>query len=253
MTLRSRIAMLMAEFLGTAVLATVAINVSRSQIGIGYFVAIALGATLAFLVLAFGPVSGGHFNPAVTIGLWTLRKINTIQAIAYLAVQMLAGLVAWQLATYFIGDDLRSIAGNTFDWKVLVAEAVGTFVFTFLIAAAVYQTTDNSKAAALIGGGLFMGVIVASLASNGILNPAIALANQSWSKAYIFGPIIGAIVGMNLYLLVFAPAGSLSLRAARAGAGGTGSTVTAVKTSKPAAKTASKTTAKRKTTSRKRK
>ena len=55
MTVRSRIAMLTAEFLGTAVLATVAINVSRSQIGIGYFIPIGVG-------LAFG--------------LWSLRSVQ---------------------------------------------------------------------------------------------------------------------------------------------------------------------------------
>lgn len=200
----------MAEFLGTAVLATVAINVSRSQIGIGYFVAIGVGVALALLVLMFYKVSGSHLNPAVTIGLWTLRKINTLQAIAYLAVQMFGGWVAWQLANYWIGSELQSIAGNTFDWKVLIAEAVGTFVFTFAIAAAVFRDElETSQKAALIGGGLFLGVVAASLASNAVLNPAIALANQSWAKAYTIGPIVGAVVGMNLYVLLFAPASSL--------------------------------------------
>ena len=245
MTVRSRIAMLVAEFLGTAILATVAINISRSQIGIGYFVAIGVGATLALLVLALGPASGGHFNPAVTIGMWTLRKISTIQALAYIAVQMVAGLAAWQLATYFVGGDLPSIAGNEFEWKVLVAEAIGAMVFTFAIAAAVFNKYEGGKAAALIGGGLFMGIIVASLASNGVLNPAIALANQSWSRAYIFGPIIGAIIGMNLYVLLFAPLSSLSLRPAAA------KTATTVAPTKAA--TAKRAPAKRKAAARKKK
>lgn len=209
MTVRSRIAMLAAEFLGTAVLATVAINVSRSQIGIGYFVAIGVGLALVLLVLALGPTSGGHFNPAVTIGLWTLRKINTVQAIAYIAVQMLGGLAAWQLAQYWIGGELRSVAGNEFEMKVLLAEAVGTFVFTFALASAVYQKYEGGKAATLMGGGLFLGIVAASLASNGVLNPAIALGNQSWARAYIFGPIIGSVIAMNLYVLLFAPAGAL--------------------------------------------
>ncbi|MBA2279570.1 aquaporin [Candidatus Saccharibacteria bacterium] len=215
MTVRSKIAMLAAEFLGSAILATVAINISRSQIGIGYFVAIGVGLTYGLLVIALGSTSGGHFNPAVTIGLWTLRKIQTIQAIAYLAVQMLGGLAAWQLANYFLGDDLRSIAGNTFDWKILVAEAVGMAVFAFMVAAAVYQRYEGGKAAALMGGGLVVGIIVASLASNAILNPAVALANQSWSRAYIFGPIIGSVIGMNLYVLLFAPANALLVRSTK--------------------------------------
>lgn len=246
MTVRSRIAMLAAEFLGTAVLATVAINVSRSQIGISYFVAIAVGATLALLVLAVGATSGGHFNPAVTIGLWTLRKIQTIQAIAYLAVQMLGGLAAWQLANYFVGDELRSIAGNAFDWKVLVAEAVGALVFTFAIAAAVYERYEAGRAAVLMGGGLFMGVIVASLASNAILNPAIALANQSWSRAYIFGPIIGSVVGMNLYVLLFAPLNSLvSSSRARVVSTSESKTTTSARGKKTTTSTKRKTTARR--------
>lgn len=253
MTVRSKIAAIAAEFLGTAVLATVAINVSRSQIGIGYFVAIGVGLTLGLLVLALGPVSGGHFNPAVTIGLWTVRKTKTLVAIAYLAAQMLGGLAAWQLANYFVGDQLRSIANNTFDWKILVAEAVGTLVFTFLIASAVFQRYEGGKAAALIGGGLTIGVIVASLASNAVLNPAVALANQSWSWAYAAGPIIGALIGMNLYVLLFAPVSSL-VPARAAATTSTATAAPAVKVTSTRSTAAKKPAArKRTTTTRKRK
>lgn len=205
MTVRSKVAMLAAEFLGTAILATAVINVARSQIGIGYFVAISVAATYGLLIMMFGSVSGGHFNPAVTIGMWTLRKIQTLQALAYLAAQMLGGLAAWRLAEYFVGETLTSIAPKNFEWKVLVAEMVGTLVFTFGIAAAVYHRYENGRLAATLALSLFVGTIVASIASNAALNPAIALANQSWSRAYIFGPIVGSIVGMNLYALLFAP------------------------------------------------
>ncbi len=254
MTVRSKIAMLVAEFLGTSILATVAINVSRSQIGIGYFVAIGVGLAYAFLVLGLGATSGGHFNPAVTIGLWTLRKIQTLQAIAYLAVQMLGGLAAWQLANYYVGDSLRSIAGSAFDWKVLVAEAVGTAVFTFMVASAIYQRFESGKAAVLMGGGLTIGIIVASLASNAALNPAIALANQSWARAYIFGPIIGSVIGMNLYVLLFAPASALVVRSVKTESTKVES-VKVVKTKAVAARPARSTraTAKRKPAARKRK
>ncbi len=250
MTLRSKIAVLAAEFLGTAVLATVVINVSRSQIGIGYFVAIGAGLALGLLVLALGPISGGHFNPAVTIGLWTVRKIKSLTAAGYIVAQMLGGLAAWQLANYFAGAEIRSIANAQFDWRLLVAEAVGALVFTFLVASAVFQKYESGKAAAVIGGGLFAGIIVASLASNAILNPAVALANQSWSWAYAAGPIVGALIGMNLYVLVFAPVSSLLPARVSAVSTTSGAKVitpkaTAVK-KKPVA-------AKKKTTARKRK
>lgn len=209
MTTRSKIAMIVAEFLGTGILATAVINVARSQIGIGYFVAFAAAIVFGVLTLMLGSTSGAHFNPAVTIGMWTIRKIQTLQAIAYLAAQMLGGFTAWKLAEYFTGQKLTNIAGKTFEWKVLVAELIGTFVFTFGIAAALYQKYEGAKLAATVGAALFAGVVVASLASNASLNPAIALGNQTWGRAYIFGPIIGSVVGMNLYALLFAPARSL--------------------------------------------
>lgn len=254
MTVRSRIAMLAAEFLGTAVLATVVINISRSQIGIGYFVAIGVGLALALLVLAFGKTSGAHLNPAVTIGLWTLRKIQTVQAIAYIAMQMLGGLAAWQLANYFVGSEIRSIAGDSFEWKILVAEAVGAFVFTFAIAAATYQDLKSGQKAALIGGGLFLGIVVASIASNAVLNPAIALANQSWARAYIFGPIIGGVIGFNLYVLLFAPASSLVPVRAKASSTVTSTEVVESPVAvKSVSKKVTKAPAKKKTTTRKKK
>jgi glycerol uptake facilitator-like aquaporin len=196
--------MLLAEFVGTAVLTLSVINISRSQIGIGYFVAIGVGATLSLLVLAFAVTSGAHFNPAVTIGQWTIRKIGTIQSILYIAAQFLGAVVAWRLYEYFTGETLRSIAAKSPSWKVFWAEFAGTFIFTMLIAAALYQAQRGLRLAVTIGGGLFLGIIIATVASNGMLNPAVALGAQSWDRAYVLGPIFGSVVAMNIYALVFA-------------------------------------------------
>lgn len=214
MTVRARIAAFVAEFLGTAVLATAAINVARSQIGIGYFVAFSVAITLAVLVLMFGKASGGHFNPAVTLGLWTMRKVSTLHAVVNIVAQMFGGLAAWQMAKYFVGQELTNVAGKSFNWKVLVAELVGTAIFTMGIAAAVSNRFEGGKLAAVIGASLFVGTVVASIASNAVLNPAIALANQSWGRAYIFGPILGSVVGMNMYAYLFAPSREVATAAA---------------------------------------
>lgn len=201
---RKKIAMLVAEILGTAILTSVVLAVSNSPIGLAYFVALAVGITMTLLVLIFGPTSGAHVNPAVTLSFWTVRKINTIQALVYIAAQFMGAALAWRLYTYFIDAPVKNIAGNNFDWRVVVAEVVGTMIFTFGIAAAVYQKYEGGKLAATVGGSLMLGLLVASVASNGILNPAIALGVQSWSKAYVFGPLVGGVVGMNLYALLFA-------------------------------------------------
>lgn len=196
--------MFVAEILGTGILTAVVLSVSRSPIGLAYFVALAAGLTLALLVLIVGPTSGSHVNPAVTLSFWTVRKISTIQAIIYLVAQFMGAVLAWRLYTYFIDGPIKNIAGESFDWRVLVAELVGTMIFTFGIAAAVYQKYEGGKLAATVGGSLMLGLLVASVASNGILNPAVALGVQSWSKAYVFGPLVGGIIGMNLYAVLFA-------------------------------------------------
>lgn len=246
MTVRQRVAMLVAEFMGTAVLATAVINVARSQVGIGYFVAFSAAIALTTLVLTLGSTSGGHFNPAVTLGMWTLRKIQTVQALAYIGMQMLGGFAAWRLAEYFMGTTLSSIAPKAFDWKILTAEMIGTLVFTFGIAAAVYQKYEGAKLASTIGLSLFAGIITASMASGAFLNPALALANQSWDKAYVLGPIIGSVVGMNLYAMLFAPEKSLVKAAASV------SSAKVVKTTRSSAK-AKKPVAKKKSASKKKK
>lgn len=201
---RNKIAALVAEVLGTGILTTVALGVSRSPIGLPYFVSLAVGLTLAMLVLSVGATSGAHVNPAVTLGLWTVRKVDTVKAISYIVAQFVGAALAWKLYVYLINSPVKSIAGGQFDWRVFVAEMVGALVFTFGIAAAVYQKYEGGKLAAAIGGSLALGVLMASVASNGIVNPAVALGMQSWDKAYVFGPLVGGIVGVNLYALLFA-------------------------------------------------
>ena len=94
----------------------------------------------------------------------------------------------------------------SFDMKVFVAEAIGAFVFTFGIAAAVYQGYKGLRLATTIGASLTLGILIASIASNGVLNPAVALGIQSWSFSYVAGPILGAILGMNIYAMLFTDA-----------------------------------------------
>ncbi len=201
---KQKIAMIVAEFMGTFVLtsAVYAVIVERLP---ALFVAGAAGATLGLVVLTVGSVSGAHINPAVTLGFWSIRKIQTAKAAAYISVQFLGAAVAWRLNEYFLGEPLQKLAKSGMDWKVFAAEAIGTFVFTFGIASAVYQGYKGLKMAVTIGSSLALGVLIASLGGNGVLNPAVALGIQSWSAAYITGPLLGSLVGMNVYSLLFAP------------------------------------------------
>lgn len=205
---RKKIAMILAEFLGTAILTAVVLAVSKSNLGYTYFVALAAGLVIAAGTLVFGAASGAHFNPVVTIGLWTARRVKTLPAIAYVAAQLLGGFVAYLLFAYLVDNKFQN-AGE-FNSRVLVAEAVGAFVFSMGWAAAVYNKLESAKAAFVVGASLALGIMVASIASAGYLNPAVALGAKSWVwGTYVLGPILGGIIGFNLYALLFAPANAL--------------------------------------------
>lgn len=226
---KQKIAMLVAEFFGTAFLALTVLAVSTSNIGIGYFVSFAAGLTLILMVLAIGGISGAHINPAVTIGLWTVRQIETSRAILYIAAQLLGGYAAYWLFGYMTGNYFESKTLE-YDTKILVAEALGAAIFTFGIGAAVYQKLTGITKALVIGGSLTAGIIVASVASAAYLNPAIALAGMSWQwGTYVLGPVLGGIIGINVYNLLFAASLSDTKK--------TVATTAATPAKKPAAKT----------------
>lgn len=198
------IAALLAEFLGTGALTVLVLSVQRSTIGVPFFVAAAAGLTVALLTFVFASASGAHFNPAITIGLWTTRRITTIKAILYVAVQLLGAFAAYYLYTYLVNNKLQSIGGD-FSVRIMVAEAVGALILGFAWAAAVYQRFSIGATAAVIGLGLMLGVIAASTASIGLINPALALGVKAWVwGTYVLGPIVGAVIGINLYAYVFA-------------------------------------------------
>lgn len=205
---RKRIAMVMAEFLGTGVLTLTVLAVSKSTIGIPYFVSIAAGLAIAAGTLVFGGVSGAHFNPVITLGLWSIRKVKTAPAIVYVAAQLLGAVAAYYLFTYFINQTWHNV--GKFEGRILVAEAAGAFIFSLGWAAAVFHRLETSKAAAVVGISLVLGVLVSSAGAGGIINPAVALGVRSWVwGTYVLGPVLGSIIGFNLYSLLFAPTAEL--------------------------------------------
>jgi glycerol uptake facilitator-like aquaporin len=199
---RHKVAVVVAEFVGTFVLST-AMLAMLVRTNFEFFSAVAAAVVYGGLYLVFGSVSGSHLNPAVTVAQWTLKKISSVHALIYIVVQLVAGFAAWRLAQYFLAQTLSKTATGGVDWRVLIAEGVGAVVFGMAVAAVIYKELEASKKAVILGVGLFGGIVLASLASNGLLNPAVAIATRSISWAYVAGPVIGLIVGANLYNVVF--------------------------------------------------
>jgi len=208
MLTRKKAAMILAEFLGAGFLTLAVLAVSKSSIGIPYFVALGAGLVAAMITLVLGAVSGAHANPLITIGLWSIRRIKTIPAIVYVAAQLLGGIAAYFTFTYFVGQTWNNT--GDFQNKVMVAEAVGGFIFSLGFAAVVFQKLRGGVAAAVIGLSLAAAVMVAAAGAGGIVNPAVALGARSWVwGTFVLGPVLGGIIGFNLYSLLFAPASEL--------------------------------------------
>jgi len=252
---RKKFAMLAAEFLGTGFLTLVVLAVQRSTIGVPYFVAIAAGFAVAALMYVFSNVSGAHLNPLVTIGLWSARKVKTIPAALYLIVQVLGGWAAYGVYTYFVNSSLPLLNGHITS-HLYVAEGVGAFVFAFVWAAAAARRLSHAVA----GVGFAVGIIIAAAASVGIINPALALGERAWVFwgstgwiVYVLAPVIGGIVGFNLYDLIFGDARSWSLAKVGVGTRKPAASTTAAKSTASKSTAAKSKTTARKTTAKKRK
>ena len=207
---KKKVAMLGAELIGTAVLTLSVISVRSSGIGYSFFVALGAGLAMAVLTFALSANSGAQLNPALTIGLWTARKVKTLPTVLYVVVQLLGAWAAYGLYIYLVKTHLQN-SSSGFSARVMLAEAVGTFIFVFGWAAAVAQKFEGIQLAATVGGAFALGIMVASLASSGIINPAVAFGTHAWNifgsggwGTYALGPVVGGVVGVNLYNMVFA-------------------------------------------------
>jgi MIP family channel proteins len=176
-------------------------------------VALAHGVVLAVLVSSFGAVSGGHFNPAVTLGLWVAGKIDAVKGLLYMVVQLFGGAAAGFALAYFFGDVSGAVPalGDGVDVTEGIAlEAIMTTVLLF----AVFGTAVDARGPKI--GGLAIGLAVAvDILFGGSLTgaamnparwfgPAVAAGNfDNWYVWWI-GPFLGAIVVALLYRFVFA-------------------------------------------------
>lgn len=156
---------------------------------------VAAGLTLGLFVYLIGPVSGAHLNPAVTLGLLSIRKIKSHEALVYIFSQVIGALVAMVITHILVAPHSLVVADTI---GVGFAEMLGTFFLGFAVATVVYGKVSNNHAGLVIGGALLLGITIAASVSNGVLNPAVALSIGSFSFAYLLSPIVGSILAMRL-------------------------------------------------------
>jgi len=210
----SKLARLFAELLGTFALTAVVIAVSKNY-GNPLFTTISAATAFAALYSVLGPVSGGHFNPAITLGLFSIKKVKLLEAFMYVAMQAVGAVLAWKFFEYLSPERAIEAVGNEFTWEIFWAEMVGGLLLALGFAAVVYRKFVGGQAGAVVGMSLFLAstavavVIFDRQLVTGVINPAVAIGlgyrpDVQLYLAYFFGPVVGAVVGMNLYKMFFA-------------------------------------------------
>mmetsp|Transcript_15657 Transcript_15657/g.34019 ORF Transcript_15657/g.34019 Transcript_15657/m.34019 type:complete len:442 (-) Transcript_15657:724-2049(-) len=176
---------LVSEFLGTFVLVlTVGLNVLTSSPAAAFSIA----SSLMCMIFALGTVSGAHFNPAVTVAIYVSGRGKTTrqEALFYVAVQALAGVLAARLSWLMTGKTFSPLKPETSSWpQVIVAELIWTCVLAFVV---VSVATVKNPLSEYFGFAIGMCVTVGGFAvgslSGGALNPAVALGLALSSTVY---------------------------------------------------------------------
>jgi len=175
-------------------------------------VALAHGLVLAVLVSSFGAISGGHFNPAVTFGVWLVGRIPTVRALWYVWAQLVGALGAGIALFLVFGDAGRSAGLGTPALAPGLGPVVGIAVeaiLTMVLLFAVFGTAIDPRAPR-IGGfaiGLAVGadILVGGPLTGAAMNPArwfgpavVAGGYADWYVWWI-GPLVGAAIAGFIY------------------------------------------------------
>ena len=226
---------LLAEFIGTfwlvlggcgrAMLAATFGNADGINIGL-VGVSLAFGLTVLTMAYTVGGISGGHFNPAVSIGLVVGGRFSAAEVVPYIISQVLGAIAAAAVLAIIVsgnGSEIGTLASNGFGEaspgkysliSVLITEVVMTAMFLFII----LGVTDPARAGAAaafapiaIGLGLTLIHLISIPVSNTSVNPArstgpalISMDGTAIAQLWVFwaAPIAGAILGAILYRLV---------------------------------------------------
>ncbi len=192
----------LAEFLGTF---TLALFVSMSVVDAPRFSAVFVAPVVVGLfVYTIGWLSGAHLNPAVTIGLASIKKITVPEAVYYVLAQMLGAIAAMIVSGQLLGAGSTVVVGDSI--RIVVGEAMGAFLLVWAIMAVVERKAHVATSGLLIGSGLLLGILLAAtVGTNGVLNPAVAVAIGSLSFSYLLGPVIGGVAAAWAYRALAEP------------------------------------------------
>ncbi len=208
---------LVVEAIGTFTLifaGTGAVMIAAGKTNIGLIeIAFAHGLAIALMVSALGAISGGHFNPAVTVAMWVTRRIGTIAGAGYVVAQLAGAVLASLALRALFPEGLREEAqmgAATLGPGIDFARGVGIeAILTFFLVIVIFGTAVDARAPKLggiaIGLTITMDILVGGPLTGAAMNPARAFGPAVvagvWDDhvVYWIGPIIGAVAAGLLY------------------------------------------------------
>jgi aquaporin Z len=223
-------AKLSAEFIGTFWLVlggcgSAVLAAAFPEVGIGLLgVSFAFGLTVLTAAYALGPVSGGHFNPAVSVGLWAGGRFPAAHVLPYTAAQVAGGIlgagVLYLIASGKAGFSLAGgLASNGYGehspggyslLSGLVAEVVMTFMFLIVILGATHKRAPVGFAGLAIGLALTLIHLISIPVTNTSVNPArstgpaVLVGGWALQQLWLFwlAPLVGAVLAGFTYRAV---------------------------------------------------
>jgi aquaporin TIP len=181
--------------------------------------ALANGLVIAVMVCAAGPISGGHINPAVTLGFLVTKRIEPLLAVVYWVAQFSGAVLAALLLKWVIPNDAEAatklgvpgLGSGISSGQGVVIEAVLTFFLVWVVFATAVDPRGTFKqiAGLAIGFVIAFDVLMAYRLTGGAMNPARAfgpqLAGNHWSHFWVWyvGPFAGAVIAASVYELLY--------------------------------------------------
>ncbi len=177
-------------------------------------IALAHGLAIGLFVTAAGHVSGGVYNPALTVGLVVTRRLTPLKGALYIAVQLLGAIVAAALLTVVFDKGLwkpvdlgtPQVAGALSSGQALLLEGIMTFFLMFVVFGTAIDRRNGTAVAGLaIGLTITMDIFLGGAATGAAMNPARALGpalvGNVWGDQWVYwvAPIAGAASAALLY------------------------------------------------------
>jgi len=165
------------EFIGTFFLVlTIGCTIVPGAAGV--IAPLAIGSVLMVMIFAGGHISGGHYNPAVTLAVWLRGRCDTKDVVPYLISQVLAAVVAAAVVGFLYGSPKATmVIESTNIPKALLAEFLFTFALAYVVlnSATSKANANNSFYGLAIGFSVMTGAFAVGGISGGAFNPAVAV------------------------------------------------------------------------------